>query len=184
MLAQEKYVTLSTCYIGRLQSLRHECPDLQALRVSLYTQPFTEASMKPAVQVRAILWAASGLAETSQRDLLPFLRPRRSDAMSLLGVACWKPWVLMHWVWWGLTRAISTSALPSFHLVADHEFGRLILLSSDTSGTDLEFTASRITKHRGINTGCGWISHPLASPHMEQLEPSQGAQQEGCSLHT
>lgn len=78
----------------------------------------------------------------------------------------------------------STSALPSFHFVADHELGRLILLSSDTSGTDLEFTASGITKHRGINTGCGWISHPLASPHMEQLEPSQGAQQEGCSLHT
>lgn len=41
----------------------------------------------------------------------------------------------------------SISALPTFPLVADHEFGRLILLSGDTSGTDLEFTASRITKH-------------------------------------
>ena len=47
--------------------------------------------MKPAVQVRAILWAASGLAETSQWDLLPFLTPRRSDGVSLLGDACWKP---------------------------------------------------------------------------------------------
>lgn len=36
---------------------------------------------------------------------------------------------------------------PSFHLVADRELGRLILLSSDTSETDLEFTASGITKH-------------------------------------
>lgn len=66
MLAQEKYVTLSTCYVGRLQPLRHECPDLLASRVSLCTQPFTEAGMKPAVQVGVMLWAASGLAETSQ----------------------------------------------------------------------------------------------------------------------
>lgn len=41
----------------------------------------------------------------------------------------------------------SISAMPTFLLVADHDLGRLILLSGDTSGTDLEFTASRITKH-------------------------------------
>lgn len=41
----------------------------------------------------------------------------------------------------------SISAMPTFLLVADHELGRPMLLSGDTSGTDLEFTASRITKH-------------------------------------